>query len=51
VKLRREGGCKQILDDLQEKRGYCNLKEEVGEERGFDEAMVLQVSHSLTVKG
>jgi hypothetical protein len=29
VKVRREGRCKQILDDLQEKRGYCNLKEEV----------------------
>ena len=25
---RREGRCKQILDDLQEKRGYCKLKKE-----------------------
>jgi hypothetical protein len=25
---RRGGRCKQLLDDLKEKRGYCKLKEE-----------------------
>ena len=27
-KRRRESRCKQLLDDLKEKRRYCNLKEE-----------------------